>query len=58
MGDIDQTRRAGPRRTTALVGLGLIHLLVAADIWVLHLGGVSVFALASTACAAATLDMR
>jgi hypothetical protein len=46
-----------PARTKALAILALIHLTFAADIWVLHRGGVSVFALASVACAAATLDI-
>ena len=41
----------------ALAILALIQLLFFADICVLHVTGVSMFALASAACGAATLDL-
>jgi hypothetical protein len=44
-----------PRRELAI--FALIQLLVFADIWVLHVNGVSTFALASAACGVATLDL-
>jgi hypothetical protein len=49
------TRLKHSRREFAI--FALIQLLVFADIWVKHVNGVSIFALASTACAAATLDL-
>jgi hypothetical protein len=52
----EQARLARQARP-ALLTFALIHFLVAADICVLHLAGVSFHALASAACAPATLDL-